>query len=132
MESLVQKRSRVKKYRTAADWAREKPEKLQAELRQINFYRRKTSAIQSACRTLVETFGGQVPDNLDDLVTLPGVGRKTANIVLGNAHLTELKSRGVSHEWTGPHQVIDHDVFGVFHLGCLAAADFWIFAKPGI
>ena len=73
------------KYRTAADWARENAEKLQAELRQINFYRRKTAAIQDACRLLVEKFGGDVPDRLEDLLILPGVGRKTANIVLGNA-----------------------------------------------
>jgi len=75
-----------KKYRTAAAWASEKPEKLQEQLRKINFYRRKTAAIQDACRELVERFGGEVPDNLDDLITLPGVGRKTANIVLGNAY----------------------------------------------
>src|SRR6266849_804975 len=74
-----------KKYRTAADWAKEKPEKLQAQLRRINFYRNKTRAIQNACRVLVEKFGGKVPDNFDDLMTLPGVGRKTANIILGNA-----------------------------------------------
>jgi endonuclease-3 len=74
-----------KKYRTAADWVNEKPEKLQEQLRKINFYRRKTTAIQGTCRVLVERFGGQVPDNLDDLITLPGIGRKTANIVLGNA-----------------------------------------------
>jgi endonuclease-3 len=74
-----------KKYRTAAAWAKEKPDKLQDQLRKINFYRRKAAAIQSACRELVERFDGQVPDNLDDLLTLPGIGRKTANIVLGNA-----------------------------------------------
>lgn len=73
------------KYRTAADWAGAKPEKLQAELRQINFYRRKAAAIQQACRDLVEKFGGEVPGRLEDLLSLPGVGRKTANIVLGNA-----------------------------------------------
>ncbi len=74
-----------KKYRTAAAWAKEQPAKLQERLGKINFYRRKTAAIQSACRELVERFGGQVPDNLDDLIALPGIGRKTANIVLGNA-----------------------------------------------
>jgi endonuclease-3 len=73
-----------KKYRTAEKWAKQKPEKLEAALRQINFYRRKTAAIQQTCRALMDNFGGQVPDNLDDLLTLPGVGRKTANIVLGN------------------------------------------------
>ncbi len=73
------------KYRTAADWAGERPERLEAELRQINFYRNKTRSIQKACRTLLEQFGGQVPDRLDSLLSLPGVGRKTANVILGNA-----------------------------------------------
>jgi len=74
-----------KRYRTAADWANEKPEVLHKLLSRINFYRNKTRAIQKACRVLVEKFGGKVPDRLEDLLTLPGVGRKTANILLGNA-----------------------------------------------
>ncbi len=74
-----------KKYKSAADWAKEKPEKLHEQLKQINFYRNKTKSIQNACGAIVEEHDGQVPDNLDDLVKLPGVGRKTANIILGNA-----------------------------------------------
>jgi len=73
------------KYPTATDWANEKEEVLQQHLRKINFYRKKTRSIQKACRVLVERFGRQVPDQLDDLLTVPGVGRKTANIILGNA-----------------------------------------------
>jgi len=73
------------RYRTAADWAGEKPERLREQLRRINFYRNKTRSIQNACRMLVEKFGGRVPDTLEELLTLPGVGRKTANILLGNA-----------------------------------------------
>lgn len=73
------------KYRTAKDWATEKEEKLQAQLRKINFYRNKTRSIQKACQALIEKYGGNVPDRLEDLLTLPGVGRKTANIILGNA-----------------------------------------------
>ncbi len=73
------------KYRTAADWANAKLESLQTQLQRINFYRKKSEAIQKACRALVERFGGSVPDNLDDLLILPSVGRKTANIILGNA-----------------------------------------------
>jgi endonuclease-3 len=73
------------RYRTAADWAGETAEKLHEQLRQVNFYRRKTEAIQKTCQALMDRFEGQVPDNLEDLVSLPGVGRKTANIVLGNA-----------------------------------------------
>ena len=73
------------KYRTAAAWVGAKLETLQAELQRINFYRKKSEAIQKACRVLVERFDGCVPDRLDDLLTLPGVGRKTANLILGNA-----------------------------------------------
>jgi len=72
------------RYRDASAWAREKPERLHEQLKQVNFYRRKTSAIQKACQALLEDFEGRVPDQLEDLLTLPGVGRKTANIVLGN------------------------------------------------
>jgi endonuclease-3 len=74
-----------RRYRTAADWANEKPEVLYELLRPINFFRTKARAIQRACRVLVEKFGGQVPNRLEDLLTLPGVGRKTANALLGNA-----------------------------------------------
>lgn len=72
-------------YRRASDWASVPAEQMQEELQKINFYRNKTRSIQNACRALVERFGGAVPDRLDDLLTLPGVGRKTANILLGNA-----------------------------------------------
>lgn len=74
-----------KKYRTAADWAAAPAATLQKEISQITFFRNKTRSIQGASRMLVEKFGGKVPDNLDDLLTLPGVGRKTANVLLGNA-----------------------------------------------
>jgi endonuclease III len=74
-----------RRYRTASDWANEKPEVLRKHLRPINFYRTKTRAIQRACRVLVEKFGGQVPNRIEDLLKLPGVGRKTANALLGNA-----------------------------------------------
>jgi len=74
-----------KKYRTAGDWARIPRATLEKEIRSTGFYRNKAKSIQACCAELVTRFGGRVPDNLDDLVTLPGVGRKTANIVLGNA-----------------------------------------------
>ena len=74
-----------KKYRTAADWAAVPKATLQEEIRQITFFRNKTRSIQGACRMLVEKFGGVVPDSLEDLLTLSGVGRKTANVLLGNA-----------------------------------------------
>jgi endonuclease-3 len=71
--------------RTAADYAKIPPVKLERQIAKINFYRNKAKAIHNCCNELVERFGGKVPDNLDNLISLPGVGRKTANIVLGNA-----------------------------------------------
>lgn len=74
-----------KTYRSAADYANAPPALLIKQIGKINFYRNKAKSIHNCCKELVERFGGQVPDNLNDLVSLPGVGRKTANIVLGNA-----------------------------------------------
>jgi endonuclease-3 len=71
--------------RTAADYAKIPPVKLERQIGKINFYRNKAKAIHNCCREIVARHGGKVPDNLADLVSLPGVGRKTANIVLGNA-----------------------------------------------
>jgi len=71
--------------RTAADYASTPLPKLQSQIGKINFYRNKAKSIHNCCKELVERFGGKIPNNLADLVSLPGVGRKTANIVLGNA-----------------------------------------------
>lgn len=73
------------KYRRAEDWARIPRATLEAEIRTTGFYRNKAKAIQECCDALIERFQGSVPNRLEDLVSLPGVGRKTANIVLGNA-----------------------------------------------
>ena len=70
---------------SAADYANTPPAKLEGQIGKINFYRNKAKAIHNCCKQLVERFNGKVPDNLEDLISLPGVGRKTANIVLGNA-----------------------------------------------
>jgi endonuclease-3 len=74
-----------KKYRTPEDYVRVPAQELEAEIRPTGFYRNKTKAIQRCCQHLIERFGGRVPSDLADLISLPGVGRKTANIVLGNA-----------------------------------------------
>jgi endonuclease III len=74
-----------KKYRTAEDYARTPVPKLESEINKINFYRNKSKSIHNCCSEIVKRFKGKVPDKLDDLLSLPGVGRKTANIVLGNA-----------------------------------------------
>ena len=74
-----------KKYRTAADYARAEPAAFQSEIKRIGLYRNKAKSIQAACRALVERHGGKVPDSMVELIELAGVGRKTANVVLGNA-----------------------------------------------
>jgi endonuclease-3 len=74
-----------RKYRAAADYAGESEAALQQQVSRINFFRQKTRSIQKAAAMLVKDFGGNVPDNMDDLLKLPGVGRKTANAILANA-----------------------------------------------
>lgn len=74
-----------RRFRTARDFAAVSQEDLEEAVRPTGFYRQKAKAIRACCAQIVERFGGRVPDDLDALVTLPGVGRKTANIVLGNA-----------------------------------------------
>ena len=74
-----------RKYRTPSDWAELPRERLEQEIRSTGFYRNKAKAIQECCQALLARFDGEVPAALEDLITLPGVGRKTANILLGNA-----------------------------------------------
>jgi len=72
-----------KKYRKAEDYARASQKKFEEEIRAAGFYRQKAASIRSACQAIVEEFGSRVPDTMEDLVSLPGVARKTANVVLG-------------------------------------------------
>jgi len=74
-----------KEHRSPDDYARTSLPKLEQAIRKINFYRNKAKSIQNCCKEIVKQFNGRVPKKLDDLLTLPGVGRKTANILLGNA-----------------------------------------------
>jgi endonuclease-3 len=74
-----------KKYRTAKDYADADLEKLEEDVRSTGFFRNKAKAIKGFSTDLVNRFGGKVPSNLEDLVSLPGIGRKTANLVLGEA-----------------------------------------------
>ena len=73
------------RYRTAADYAAADRAELELVIQPTGFFRAKSDTLIRLGRCLVEDFGGQVPRRLDQLVTLPGVGRKTANVVLGNA-----------------------------------------------
>lgn len=75
-----------KKYRTAQDYAEADPDTFANDIRRIGLYRNKAKNIQAACRLLLSEHGGEVPRTMDALVALPGVGRKTANVVLGNAY----------------------------------------------
>jgi len=72
-----------RKYRTAEEYARAASEILENDIRSTGFYRNKTKNIQGACRVLLDTFNGTVPDTMEELLLLPGVARKTANVVLG-------------------------------------------------
>lgn len=74
-----------KQYRSAEDFAHAPIPALEEQIRKINFYRNKAKSIHNCCKEIVARYGGRVPDRLEDLIGLPGVGRKTANIVLGNA-----------------------------------------------
>jgi endonuclease-3 len=74
-----------KKYRTAEDWLRVPEERLAAELKPTGFFNQKTRSVRGTCRKIVEDFGGNVPTTMAGLMSLPGVARKTANIVQGNA-----------------------------------------------
>jgi endonuclease-3 len=74
------------KYRTPEDYLRVPEEELKADIKPTGFFNQKAVSIRAACQRIVEAYGGTVPDAMEDLVTLRGVARKTANIVLGNAY----------------------------------------------
>ncbi|MGB3484532.1 MAG: endonuclease III [Mycobacterium sp.] len=73
------------KYRTAVDYAAANRAELEELIRPTGFYRNKANSLIGLGQALVDNFGGEVPATLEELVTLPGIGRKTANVVLGNA-----------------------------------------------
>jgi endonuclease III len=74
-----------RKYRSPKDYAGVQPEELEQDVRPTGFFRNKTKSIQGACRMILEKFGGSVPGTMEELLLLPGVARKTANVVLGVA-----------------------------------------------
>ena len=101
-----------KKYRTPADFANASPTELEQLIRSTGFYRSKAKSIRGMAKMLVETYGGQIPRTMEELLELPGVARKTANVVLGTAfglaegivvdtHVMRLSGRlGLSRETT--------------------------------
>jgi endonuclease-3 len=105
-----------RKYRRAEDYYSVEQAELEQDIRSTGFYRNKAKAIQGACRMIAEQHKGRVPENLDDLVALPGVARKTANVVLGNAfeissgivvdtHVARLSQRLGLSEHTQPEKI---------------------------
>ena len=101
-----------RKYRTAEDYAAAPAAELERDIRSTGFFRNKAKSIQGACRLIAEHHGGSVPRSMEELLELPGVARKTANVVLGNAfgvasgvvvdtHVARLSERlGLSSEKT--------------------------------
>lgn len=78
--------SLYKKYKDVYDFAKADLSELEKDIKPTGFYRNKARNIKETCKMIIEKFDGKVPDNLDDLLTLPGVGRKTANLVLGDVY----------------------------------------------
>ena len=104
------------KYRTAQDYAKARPEDIEQMIHSLGFFRNKTKSVVNCCRELVERHGGQVPRTMEELVRLPGVGRKTANVVLGNAfeinegivvdtHVARLSARLALTSYTDPEKI---------------------------
>jgi endonuclease-3 len=78
-------KSLFNKYKSPSDYIQVEAEELEDDIRTTGFFRQKTRSIQGTCRMLIEEFDSDVPDKMEDLIKLPGVARKTANIVLGNS-----------------------------------------------
>jgi endonuclease-3 len=101
-----------KTYKSAKDWAKTNLGQIESDIRSTGFYHNKAINIKGACTAIAERFGGKVPDSMEELVGLPGVGRKTANVVLGNAfgkpaiacdtHVIRLSRRLGLSEYTDP------------------------------
>jgi len=112
-----------RKYRQPEDYLKVSPRELEKDIRTTGFFRNKTKSIQGTARALTEDFGGNVPQTMDELLELPGVARKTANVVLGNAfdikagvvvdtHVSRLSHRlGFSTEKTA--EKIEQDLIGL-------------------
>ncbi len=74
-----------KKYKSPGDWAKTDLKQIESDIKSTGFFRNKATNIKGACTKIIEQFDGKVPDTMEELLTLPGVGRKTANCVLGDA-----------------------------------------------
>lgn len=108
-------RGLFKKYKTAADYADADQRTLEEEIKPTGFYKNKAKMIKECCKRIVADFKGKVPDSIEELTRLPGVGRKTANVILGSAfgkqtmavdtHVLRVSNRlGIAHS-TEPDKV---------------------------
>lgn len=105
------------RYRRALDWASAPPARLEREIYSTGFYKAKAKSLLGMARALIERHGGEVPRTLEELTKLPGVGRKTANVVLGNAfgvpafpvdtHVTRVSQRLGFTRATDPEDIHD-------------------------
>jgi endonuclease-3 len=112
-----------RKYRKPEDYLKVSPRELEKDIRTTGFFRNKTRSIQGTAKLLTEQYGGKVPETIEELLELPGVARKTANVVLGNAfgvisgvvvdtHVTRLSHRlGLSPEKTA--EKIEQDLIAI-------------------
>jgi endonuclease III len=112
-----------RKYRKPEDYLKVSEKELQRDIRTTGFFRNKTKSIQGTAQVLTKQYGGKVPETIEELLELPGVARKTANVVLGNAfginsgvvvdtHVTRLSHRlGLSAERTA--EKIENDLIGL-------------------
>ncbi len=105
-----------RKYRRPQDYLQVSPEELEQDIRSTGFFRNKAKNIQAACEKIIENFGGEIPNTMDEILTLNGVARKTANVVLGNAfgiasgvvvdtHVSRLSQRLGLTEKTTPEKI---------------------------
>jgi len=78
-----------KKYKNARDWAKADVKQIEQDIHSTGFYRNKAANIKKSCQIILDKFNGRVPDNMEALLELNGVGRKTANVLLGNAFGTQ-------------------------------------------
>ncbi len=129
-------KSLFKKYRSVNDFARADLRGLERDIRPTGFYKNKSKAIRETCRMIVRDFKGKVPDTMEELTTLPGVGRKTANVILGSAfgkqtiavdtHVLRVSNRlGIAHS-KNPDKVeaelvaqLSHGILRAFNLALI-------------
>lgn len=112
-----------RKYKKPEDYLKVSPRELEKDIQSTGFFRNKTKSIQGTSKVLTEEYGGQVPHTMEELLELPGVARKTANVVLGNAfavkagvvvdtHVTRLSHRlGLSQQKTA--EKIEQDLIEI-------------------